>query len=279
MRVTMQRSDIFESFIKIAQDKGLVSDESKEKKSKTDPSSVTKLYGVKPDLPKDSEYKRNIIEKAHPKSLVISPSYDKLNGLVENNNERQDIILNILSKTPTGHLTAKKYAQDDLVLALVSLGNHLDNVDNDELRILADTCLLQVSSLRKNALAPAVPIVAGIGVIIGLLYLQQHMSNENTGFESNTKRLISEIDDLLSSNANVYGYEYTPQLLSIAQELKSKVIEFESEYNKILPVITSLETPRTGKELKELSEKPETGSLINSYKEFMSAANNLLPFI
>lgn len=281
----MQRSDIFESFIKIAQDKGLISDEPKDKRSKqskTDPASVAKLYGVEPDAPKDAQYKRNIIEKAHPDSVVISPSYDKLNGLVENNNERQDIILNILKKNPNGHLTAKKYAEQDLVLALVSLGNHLDNTNNDELRILADECLLQTSSIKKQALAPAaiVGLVGGIAVTVGLIYLHQHMNYANEGFIANTNKIIQEVDDLLNSNTNLgVGYEYNIEFLNTMKMFRQKITEFGLEYNKIVPIITSLDMPRTGKELKEMASKPETTTVINAYKEFRAAASDLLPFI
>ena len=107
----MRRSEIFESFIKIAQDKGLVSKDAPEKAikqlSKThrhdslSAEDIAKLYGVKIDQPKGMEYTRNIIEDAHPDSVIVSPAHDKLNGLVENNNERQNIILNIVNKNKT----------------------------------------------------------------------------------------------------------------------------------------------------------------------------------
>ena len=53
---------------------------------------IESLYNVKPDS--SVEYERNIIDRAHPHSVVISPAYDKINGLVENENERHDIIRN-----------------------------------------------------------------------------------------------------------------------------------------------------------------------------------------
>jgi hypothetical protein len=50
---------------------------------------IGKLYNTKQKRPEDMDYERNIMEDAHPDSVVISPSYDKLNGLVENENEGQ----------------------------------------------------------------------------------------------------------------------------------------------------------------------------------------------
>ena len=110
----MRDSEIFNSFIKIAQEKGMISEDAPEKAKKIlekthradslDISAIEALYGVKPNMPKDMEYKRNIIEDAHPNAAIVSPSYDKLNGLVENNNERQDILLNIVNRTPDGRI-------------------------------------------------------------------------------------------------------------------------------------------------------------------------------
>src|SRR5512142_1100769 len=151
----MKRSEIFESFVKIAQEQGLLAEaehaEHTEKDfSETNPrydslsiEQISKLYGVKPDKPKDMEYKKNIMEDAHPDSVVISPSHDKLNGLVENNIERQNILLHIVHKEPDGHLTQRKYARKQLLLSLVRIGNELDNRGDDELRKLADACLEQ----------------------------------------------------------------------------------------------------------------------------------------
>ena len=156
----MQRSDIFDSFTKIALEKGLIkkaTPEELQKKLEENPradsldiSAIEALYGIKPNTPKDMEYKRNIIEDAHPSAVIVSPSYDKLNGLVENVNERQDILIHIINKVPNGHLTQHKYAEQDLILSLVRLGNHLDNVGKDDLRALADVCLQQTSDDLKK---------------------------------------------------------------------------------------------------------------------------------
>lgn len=157
----MRKSEIFDSFVKIAQEKGLVSSEHKAEHTEKDFSEtnprmdslsieqISKLYNTKPELPKDMEYKRNIIEDAHPDSVVVSPSYDKLNGLVENENEGQNIRIRIVMKTPDGHLVNRKYANKNLVLSLVRVGNELDRCDNEELRKLADVCLEQLAQKKK----------------------------------------------------------------------------------------------------------------------------------
>ena len=74
----MRRFEIFESFAKIAQEKGLVSkaehaEHTEKDFSETNPrmdsltiEQISKLYNTKPSLPKDMEYTKNIMEIAHP---------------------------------------------------------------------------------------------------------------------------------------------------------------------------------------------------------------------
>ena len=180
----MRRSDIFDSYAKIAEESGLIksADESKElKKYKDDAypragsddiSTIEALYGVKPD---DSiEYKYNIMEAAHPKAVVVAPSYDKLNALFENNIERQNIMLNIVMKPTTGKNVTQgpKYAKKELLMQLIRIANDMDNKNVDELRVLADDCITQLK--KKTAdwqdwfdVAKETSSGAGTGAVIG----------------------------------------------------------------------------------------------------------------
>lgn len=146
-------SDIFNAYAKIAEEQGLVStsevesDKSKkilEKNPRTDSLTqerIAKLYNVVTDAPKDMGYKRNMGEVAHKEPVVIAPAYDKLNALVESDNERQDILLHIVNKRTNGLLTQHKYAQDELIRTLVKIANHMDNIDQTDITKLADECL------------------------------------------------------------------------------------------------------------------------------------------
>ena len=286
----MTRSEIFDSFVKIAQEKGMISEDAPEKAQKKlekdpradslDISAIEALYGVKPDLPKDMQYKKNIIEDAHPNSVVISPAYDRLNGLVENDQERQNIILNILSKPPHGHLIQPKYAEKELVLSLVRLGNTLDLQHNDQLRALSDTCLMQVTDRQPIKKQAWVWIAAGVAAALGALYVQQHMGFVNEGFQKNHEKLIAEIDDLLNSNSDWgVGYQYSADFKSMVSDFRTKLMSFYNLYQKVLPIIKDLEKPRTAKDLVELAQKPETDTVIKAYRAFRAAADNMLPYI
>lgn len=297
----MNKSEIFDSFVKIAQDKGLISEDAPEKAKKIlekthradslDISAIEALYGTKPSMPKDMEYERNIIEDAHPNSVVISPSYDKLNGLVENNQERQDIILHIVNKTPNGHLTQHKYAKKDLLLSLVRLGDVLDRQNAEQLRVLSDACLEQIASsdLKKKSKITYkslkkegfVTLVAGaVAAVLGTLYAQQHLSFADEGFQQNHNKLISEIDDLLNSNSEFgVGNDYSADFKTMLTDFRSKIMNFYNLYSKVLPVIKEIEKPKDVNALVQISQKPETNTVIKACRVLMTAVDNMRPYL
>ena len=283
--------DIIDNFFKIAQENGLISEDAPDKAKKAleknpradslSTEDIAKLYNVKPDAPKGSQYKRNIIEDAHPTPVIISPSYDRLHGLVENENERQDIILNIINKVPNGHLTQHRYAQKELILSLVRVANDLDNQDSDQLRSLADACLLQISQKKylKKVAVPALLIV--IHELFGALYLQQHLPFVDEGFEANHQKLISEIDDILTSNSwgLCLGAEYTSNLKNMVLDLKNRVIGLYNTYQKYKSSIDELEKPKDAKTLLEASKQPKSNEIASAFTALQSMIKNMAPYL
>ena len=291
----MRKSEIFDSFVKIAQEKGLVRQEGSAEHTEKDFSEtnprfdsltieqISKLYNTKPELPKDMEYKRNIIEDAHPDSVVVAPSYDKLNGLVENENEGQNIRIRIVMKTPDGHLVNRKYAKKNLLLSLVRVGNELDSRDSEELRKLADVCLEQLAqkkSIEKVGAVPVVAIVVVAAIILGGVYLQQHTGFRDSGFNVNYQNLMGELDDFLKSDITLgVGHKYRPEFLQTLNDFKAKITQFHDSYNKMLPIIDKMRAPRDGRELLELSKQPETQSDMAELKKFREEAVNVYPAV
>ena len=297
----MSRSEIFESFVKIAQEKGLISEaehaEHTEKDfSETNPrhdslsiEQISKLYGVKPNRPADMDYKRNIIEDAHPEMVVLSPSHDKLNGLVENENEGQNIRIHISLKEPDGHLTQRKYARKQLLLSLVRIGNELDNRGNDELRKLADACLQQAADdtgkkkLTKQGWVTLA--IAGIAAVVGILYLQQHKNFHSDGFNQDYQKVIGELDDLLTSNVSWYGWgqSYTPEFIQQMTKFKSDLGIVNAAVQKVMPFIQSVEKPETKteitKELAQIAQDPKTQEAAQAVAEFKKTMDEYAPEI
>lgn len=289
----MRKSDIFESFVKIAEEKGLISKDAPEKAkaaleknprmSALTADDIAKLYNVKPETAKGMDYEKNIMEIAHKGNVVVSPSYDKLNGLVENNIERQNILLHIVNKPTDGLKINRKYAEQELVLSLVRLGNHLDNTSKNELRTLSDTCLTQVAgkTLEKKALAPlAWAALVGIPSLIGAIYAQQHLPNVNQGFVENYTRLYNELGDLTTSNSNFgVGAEYSQQFVNDMSKFMNKLDQFYSVYQKNEEIITNFEKPKTAKELVNLAAQPAGTQAVQAYNELLKVFYDMLPFI
>ena len=292
----MSRSEIFDNFIKIAKDQGLVSENSCHEHEETDfhetnprmdslsIEQISKLYNVKTDKPKDMEYKYNIIEDAHPEPLFISPSYDKLNGLIENDNERQNIMARIVMKPTNGHLTNHKYAKQNFILSLVRTANELDNNNNDELRKLADICLVQAtnSSIKKESWV--LPAAGAIAAAIGLLWLQQHRDFHSDGFNQDYEKVITEVDQLLTSSSNWgVGYTFTKEFIAVVTELKSDLEKIHTAVNKVIPIVENIEKPRTKseqeQELSRIAIDPKTQEANQAVKEFSDIVKEYGPKI
>ena len=282
----MKRSEIFDSFVEIMQQKGKVAQAAEHTEKNLDNprwdslsiDQINKLYNTKTPKPKDMEYEKNIIEDAHPDPVVISPSYDRLNGLVENENERQNISLRIVEKVPDGQLLQRRYA-NELILSLVRVANQLDNQDKDELRVLADTCLLQLSKKKIHKQGQAV-IAGTVAAILGALYAKQHLRFHSDGFEADYQKAISEIDDLLTSNANYgVGYAYTPQFIQTVNQLKTVLADLNAEVQKILPILDQLQQPHTANDLIQMAKQPETQEIVTALAQFKAEVAKVYPFI
>lgn len=167
-------SDIFDEYAKIMMDKGLIkksnvmtSDE-KEKDSDYE-EKIKALYGINLKL---NNSNKNIIEQAHPDKVIIAPSYDKLNGLVEDVQERHNVMVGICNKPVNGNLTQHRYAEKQLLNELIRLGNDLDNQEEEKLSKLADECALECSlelskkkyNIKKEAWAPLMAVLPQLAI-------------------------------------------------------------------------------------------------------------------
>ena len=256
----MSKSEIFDNYVTIALSAGIIKNAAeKPKKSRMsaeDISTIEALYGVKPE---DQEYDYNIMEQAHPNSVIIAPSYDKVNGLVENENERHNIIVNQITKHNDGNLNHSKLAKNSLVKELLKLGNHLDNIHDDELRKLADVCVEQCTTYKKAAL-PAVALgVAAVAAIIGAYYYINYTMPSDQGVINNCEKAIRELNDVLEK-------QIPEDLSKFIKEMEKEMTELQTitlKYNK-LPGITV----RDAKTLVALGEDPsfkEQAETVSAY--------------
>lgn len=253
----MSQSEVFDEFIKIAMEKGLVSEgeaEHTEQNTKSprwdsmDISAIEALYGVKPEQSKDMDYDHNIMEVAHPNAVVVSPSYDKLNGLVENNNEQQAILMHILYKEPESGSPNQgmypmrptllypnpKYASKDLMMSLVRVANDMDNKDKDDLRVLADKCIEQMHhGLRKQAF---LPWLIGAAVGLALLYWEQHSDTKDQGLATDYSNLMDAMGDLMSDNVTwgLWGEQVDDSVRQLLGDVQRKMAAFWDAYQSII---------------------------------------------
>lgn len=187
-----KRSEIFEGFAKIAIENGLIE--------------INAESRTQEEKLKDSDYKNNIKalynidldavdiqDLAHPKNVSVSPSYDKINGLVLTPKEKHNVMVGVANRKPTGNLLSQMYANahDDLLGELVRLGFSMDNKKIDDLRILADSCSERIT---KKAFLPLV--AGGIAAVVALIAIINHTSPSDQGVYNNCEKAIVEIQEL-----------------------------------------------------------------------------------
>ena len=227
----MRESEIFNAYLKTAQEMGLLSDEPVIKeaadKSRNDLSDIELLYGISPDGKKS----KDILEEAHPETAIIGSAYDAMNAVVENLNQRQSIMTHIALKTPNGKTVQRRYveASNELLNTLISTGFELDNNDEPELMKLADSCAERINKVAIGPLALIGWIAAGIGSVSGLGYYFKQAGPLIQNIEENAKILLNEISDLENKS-------YSADLIKLVEHIRSlnnKFIKLLSELSSI----------------------------------------------
>lgn len=189
------KSEIFEKYAEIAKEKGLLSTrESIRAKldDKEELNALQLLYNVKPNGKEDEI---DILDKAHPDSIIIAPSYDRLNGLVESLKERHNVMVGIVNKPQQGKLTQHRYAQTkaELMNTLISLGFKLDNANKIHLCKLADSC-------AQNLVKTANPLIIAALIAAGVAGLYTFISQNwsfSQGVVQDANKAITEIQEAI----------------------------------------------------------------------------------
>lgn len=289
----MSNPSVSDEFVKIAMEKGLVksaqekeSKELKEYKNSAYPrvGSDTKevieaLYGVKPDMDKSMKYEYNIVEDAHPNQVVLTNSYDKLNSLIENVNERNQILINIMNKKPTGNHTNHKYAESELTLALVRVANDMDNHNNDELRILADTCIAQLEEIQKKAIGPLAIVAIGAAVL-GAAYLYNHMNDPDKGLLANVDNAIQQVDDLIGEDwfHQTFYATLKPEFLNNLKKFRTDLQHLKNEIERFNTIENQVHSLKTYEEIEETA-KTSGSDIVQKAEEFRNFLKNIAPEI
>lgn len=249
----MKSSEIFDNYAKIALEQGLISeaeDKTNPRYDSQDLSAIEILYGVKPN----GKDEKHIMEQAHPESVVVAPAHDKVNGLVENELERQDIMVGIARKPNTGNLGAKRYVQakEELLNEVIKVGFLLDRNNQDDLMAFADDC---ADRLVKEALAPLG--VAGWLIVSGIItalsvggyaaYKGNHPDSQ--GFVPDLQNALEEVMDALDMDDRTWDVGDYPELQSVLgpfvnnlQKLQRSYTEFDTYRQEIIKTLLQFQS-------------------------------------
>lgn len=285
-------SDVFNEYAKIMASKGFVKkaqQTSVEKENDSDYAEKIKaLYGLDIKL---NDSNKDIIEQAHPEKVIVAPSYDRVNGLVENINERHDIMTGICNKPTNGNLTQHRYAEKELLDELVRIGFQLDNEGNEHLSKLADQCAFDLSievnekiaSLNHNGIEKKAWIlpalrVAGPWIVKGLLAATtlatiktQVIGNISQGIVPDADAAFVALNDLKNSVSSRYvgKIEQWMQIVSFIKDnaKKAELISGNTE----MQVINSPEDVSSSLEVKKrVQASQEDIKFLNEFKKMSS---------
>lgn len=265
-----KRSEIFDSYAQLSLEKGYITQEiSKSAMNQEDKyadkewkETIQALYGIEPNG------KEDILDLAHPKPVIISPSYDRTNGLVENLKERSNIMKGIALKPNNGNLLKHKYAQtkEDLLKELIQLGFSMDNKDEDQLRKLADNC---ADRMTKNAFFPfIVPIAAGaVALTAAMIALINHTAPSDQGVNVNCQAAIGELIDLREKLPQIRNH--LDRLLEDLRDLQ----HLSTEYNNL----GTIDAGTAQKFIHAASNEKDKFNVVQRYKKACEIMSRRLP--
>jgi len=228
-------SDIFDEYAKIAIEQGLIKkaeDVTKQTNPRFDSldlEAIEMLYGVKPNGKDDDIH---IVEQAHLKSVVVSPSYDRVNGLVENILERQDIMHFIATKPTHGKLIQERYvkAHQELLDEVIKVAFILDRDDEQNLMSFADNCAERLTKKGFVFTASTVLIALKIGAVAlaatGLINNFGGMMD--AGFVDNASRAVEELTDLVNDNELPGEQQSLQELIELIKIVKQQYQDLNS---------------------------------------------------
>lgn len=237
---------------------------------------ISKLYNLKVNVKG-----RNIVDEAHPEILVAFDSYDKLNGVLKNDNQKQDITINILNRKQHAGLVNEKYAaQSKLLNSLVKTANYLDAKDAT-LAMYADKIITDFDKeiLQKEAALPVAAMLAIPAALVGILYWQQHSDSAQLGFVQNVERMTDEIKDILDDTAFVTGRTYSDQFKKIMRTAQTQISQLNTLYQQVKDKLTSLRQPTSAEELLEISKDVENQELVAKFNDFKNKAVVCIDFL
>lgn len=265
------KSEVFEEYIKIMKENGLTKKAQRANLPEKKKENIDNLYEAK-----EKDIYSKMLQEAHPNKVIFGPTYDPINSLVENNIERQQIILNIVNKNPIGQLDHKRYAETQLRLTLLKVANELDNENNHNLRILADDCLYR---LEKQADAM---IIGGIAATLALIWGYNHykssFSSENISIKS--AKVLSDIDEVLNADMSffeMFGEEFTEATKTDLKNLRKMITKATEETKKVEKAIAIASKVRSSKEVEEFAKSDEAKLLQPILDGFKEYAQDLVP--
>jgi hypothetical protein len=269
-------SDIWSEFEKLAVAQGLVSIAEDDEQSKPEArdslsdDAIRLLYNIDPE----PERKKSIIELAHPETAVVGRAYDAMNSIVENEEQRHDIMSYIALKMPNGHLTQRRYvaAKKELLDSLIRSAFMFDHQDEEGLMTLADSCAQRLGEhqIKKEAAVPAVAIGAAAAALIGLGYYFFSGAPPAESVYQNAQKVIDAADGL-ADRINVTAIKQDMvYLMNLARQVNNVKGQLE-------PMHSVRDSITAAQKESEIAKAKRAHEIVNQYYTVLGKIKEIIP--
>lgn len=242
--------------------------------------SIDDLYDI--DVNKK---KRNITEEAHPDLKVGFDSYDPVNSVLKNDNQKQDLTINILNRKQHGILVNEIYASKArLIGSLVKTANTLESHDagltlycDNIIRALDNEKMPDKVAAAQLAVMPFLAIPAGV---VAIMYFQQHLPAFSSGVERDIKNMQAEIKDMLDDSAgSLIGRTYTDSFKSKLNFAYTNLTKIGNAFQFIKQRLSQMILPKNGEELLETKDDPKNEQTIQYFDKFTEMSLAMIQYL
>lgn len=287
------KSKIFDEYVKVAKENGLIADEDIVKKAYSladarvgsdSEEKIRMMYGLKPNGAEDDTH---IVDKAHPESAVVAPAYDAMNAIVENVKERQNMMAYIAQKMPNGQLSHRRYvhydqekyegsydmyrdAAEDLKGTLIRVGFTMDNNKEEKLMKLADNC---AERINKVAMPWLLPIIGAAGLLLSYVGIVNN-NPVSEGVLNDVDDSITELSEAMKSTPPVIANEMS-SLVSVLTSFR----EIAGRYYNLPPIKLDVNNPDIKDLLNVRTNSDDMGKMriAREYQAAVGQLSNYLP--
>lgn len=244
-----------------------------------------KLYDVEPSEDKTG---KELVEKAHPEkeTVEVTKTYNVDTGVVENENQQQEVDIDVALKMPDNHVSRKTMAELNLQDELTLIADEMKVRGEKDLEAFAKRLN---NSFKKKAAAPLViGALIAIPTLIGGYLASVHLTDPvDYGVSTNLDSVWYAIQEYKQNKIENFGLKDNSNVVVILDEIEKCCIGIVKTRENYINAINYLSqnlknVPQTKSDLKNIDPEEvketikdphsaKTAKLMNKYTKMYNS--------